>query len=379
MTSCPSCSSTLLFRDGFRYDTELPVQRWLCRRCGYRFSDSHKSYKECQTRGNRQVCVILQEAKNLATATELKTVAGDHTVREQEEQRGKILELEWKLKNDGRSTKTISNYSQCLHLLLKLGADLNDPENVKAVIARQDHWSPSTKVQNVAAYDKFAKTFKIAWTQPKYKSIQKVPFIPLESELDALIAACGNKTSTLLQILKETAARSGEAVRLTWADIDSQNNTVTINNPEKNGIARRFQVSPKLIAMINRLPRKSKLIFGEYPGKTAESLRASFHKQRKSLAFKLDNLRLLQIHLHTFRHWKATTEYAKTKDILHVMKLLGHRKIENTLIYTQLINFESNEYHSKVAETVDEARQLIESGFEHVCDFQNTMIFRKRK
>ena len=70
---------------------------------------------------------------------------------------------------------------------------------------------------------------------------------------------------------------------------------------------------------------------------------------------------------------------SRTKDILHVMRLLGHRKIDNTLIYTQLVNFESNEYHSKVAKNVDEARRLIEVGFEHVCDFQGTMIFRKRK
>jgi integrase len=167
---------------------------------------------------------------------------------------------------------------------------------------------------------------------------------------------------------------------LTWADIDVQNNTITINDPEKNGTARRVQVSPKLIGMINRLPKKSKLwIFGESPSKIADSLRATFHTQRKALAFKLGNPRLLQIHLHTFRHWKATTEYARTKDILHVMRLLGHRKIDNTLIYTQLVNFESNEYHSKVAKDVNEARQLIEVGFEYICDFQGTMIFRKRK
>jgi hypothetical protein len=37
-------------------------------------------------------------------------------------------------------------------------------------------------------------------------------------------------------------------------------------------------------------------------------------------------------------------EYAKTKDILDVMQLLGHRNIKNTLVYTQLSKFESNKY-----------------------------------
>jgi integrase len=52
------------------------------------------------------------------------------------------------------------------------------------------------------------------------------------------------------------------------------------------------------------------------------------------LATKLQNPRLLRITFHTFRHWKATMEYNRTKDILYVMKLLGHRCIKNTLVYT---------------------------------------------
>ncbi|MEM2593341.1 MAG: tyrosine-type recombinase/integrase [Candidatus Bathyarchaeia archaeon] len=55
------------------------------------------------------------------------------------------------------------------------------------------------------------------------------------------------------------------------------------------------------------------------------------------MAHKLNNLRLKQIHFHTIRHWKATMEYAKTRDILHVMKVLGHKNIKNTLIYTHLV------------------------------------------
>jgi hypothetical protein len=72
-------------------------------------------------------------------------------------------------------------------------------------------------------------------------------------------------------------------------------------------------------------------------------------------------------------------EYHKTKDILHVMRLLGHRNIQSTLIYTQLIEFEGDEFHSAVAATVGEAQQLVEEGFEYVCDFDHTKLFRKRK
>jgi hypothetical protein len=62
-----------------------------------------------------------------------------------------------------------------------------------------------------------------------------------------------------------------------------------------------------------------------------------------------------------------------------VTRLLGHRNIANTLIYTQLVEFESDEYCSAVANNVDEAKKLIEAGFEYACSHNETMLFRKRK
>jgi hypothetical protein len=61
------------------------------------------------------------------------------------------------------------------------------------------------------------------------------------------------------------------------------------------------------------------------------------------------------------------------------MRLLGHKNIANTLIYTQLVEFERDEYCSAVANNVDEAKKLIEAGFEFVCSHNETMLFRKRK
>jgi hypothetical protein len=72
-------------------------------------------------------------------------------------------------------------------------------------------------------------------------------------------------------------------------------------------------------------------------------------------------------------------EYHKTKDILHVMKVLGHKRIQNTLIYTQLVNLSDDEYVSKVARTVKEACQLVEAGFEYVTEIDDVKIFRKPK
>jgi hypothetical protein len=72
-------------------------------------------------------------------------------------------------------------------------------------------------------------------------------------------------------------------------------------------------------------------------------------------------------------------ECQKTKDILYVMRLLGHRNIQNTLRYTQLLEFRDKEYTAKVAPSEKEACMFIEAGFEYVCDYNGNKIFRKRK
>jgi hypothetical protein len=59
--------------------------------------------------------------------------------------------------------------------------------------------------------------------------------------------------------------------------------------------------------------------------------------------------------------------------------MLEDKSIANTLIYTQLVEFEGDEYCSAVASNVEEAKKLIEAGFEYVCSYGETMLFRKRK
>ena len=127
--------------------------------------------------------------------------------------------------------------------------------------------------------------------------------------------------------------------------------------------------------MLNSLPKDQPQVF---QGSLIHFGR-SYRRQRKRISSKLNNARIGRITFHTFRHFKATMEYHRTRDILHVMKMLGHRNIQNTLIYTQLVDFEGDEFHSATAKNVEEAQKLIEEGFEFVCDYDHIKIFRKRK
>jgi integrase len=234
----------------------------------------------------------------------------------------------------------------------------------------------STRSVIAAAYQKYAVLNNIKWLPPKYVQTRKLPFIPLEKEIDEFIACVGRRMSVLLQCLKETGARIGEVLRIEWNDVDSEKKTIAINHPEKHGNTRVVKVSDKLIAMLSWLPRDRSKVFGS----SFQAAHNSFNAQRKNAAEKLGNPRILQIHFHTFRHWRATMEYHRTKDILKVMRLLGHKNIANTLIYTQLVEFEDDDkYCTAVANNVQEARKLLETGFEYVCSHNETMLFRKRK
>jgi integrase len=308
----------------------------------------------------------------LEPQTETKTFAGEIS---QQDSKGKIVEFSWWMKKQGYKDGTILSRTKLLKIMVKRGANLYDPESIKDVIAKQS-WSEGRKENAVNAYTTFLTMTGGTWNPPIYCRIRKIPFIPKEDEIDALIASCAPKGAALLQTLKETAARVGEAWSLKWTDLDTENRTLRLT-PEKGSNPRISKISTKLLSMLLAMPRKSDRIFGNYP---LYGYRTCFTRQRKRAAIKLGNPRLLQITFHTFRHWKATMEYHKTKDILYVMRLLGHKSIKNTLVYTQLIEFpEDDEFVCKVAKTVQEASQLIENGFEFICAIYDAKLFRKRK
>jgi integrase len=169
--------------------------------------------------------------------------------------------------------------------------------------------------------------------------------------------------------------RCGEAIRLTWMDVETEHGLVTVNKPEKHSLPRQFKISGKLIAMLNRLPKQRDKIFHV----DLRTIRKRFMWQRNRIASKVENPRLKRITFHTLRHWLGTMEYHKTKNLLHVQERLGHRSITSTLIYTHLVNFEGDEYHTAIAKCLKEDEDLLKAGFEYVTERDGVKIYRKRK
>lgn len=387
---CPECGSKRLYKDGIRYLSDgQTVQRYLCRKCGYRFSwlraeRQHKTKNlksehtiktsECSSRA---LALLERRMEGAMSNVEEKAGSGPAGATEtsQANIKGKILEYLWHLKKLGRKETTVKGYGKILNTLAKQTNILN-PEAVLEFLAKASV-NETTKHDYAKTLNSFYRYLGISWQIPSYKPLQKIPFIPTEQEIDMLIANASKKVAALLQLLKETGMRVGEALALKWTDIDFERKTVRIT-AEKYSLPRILPLSDKCLAILNRLPKKTERIFP-----TKYSLDSLFYTQRKRIAHKLCNPRLLKIGFHTLRHWKGTMEYHKTKDIIHVQRLLGHKNIQNTMVYITIENAlftdVNDEFHVRTAKTVEEACKLVEVGFEYVTEIDGVKIFRKRK
>lgn len=388
--------STKIWKDGIRQTNQGKKQRYICRECGYRFtetepnslSDSNKKTSKNRMPlntpfkylSNCQICVSkTKAAKNLVKVEPQQETAKREGTNIDTDTKGKLFEFSWWMKKQGYAEETNKTYIGCLKMLLKKGANLYDPESIKDSLTRQN-WSPNRKLIAINSYTLYLKMNKATWEKPRCKVSRKIPFIPTEKELNTLIDKSGKKTSTFLLLLKETAMRCGEAKRILWTDLDSERRIIILNEPEKGSKPRAWKISIQLVAMLNRLPKKSKKIFGDGP---VDTMKNSFFRTRKRLATILNEPRLQRISFHTFRHWKATTLYHQTKDIYYVKEFLGHKSIKNTEIYITiertLFDSTNDEFNVKITKDPEEIKELLETGFDYICQKDELIFLRKRK
>jgi hypothetical protein len=66
-------------------------------------------------------------------------------------------------------------------------------------------------------------------------------------------------------------------------------------------------------------------------------------------------------------------------NVLTVKKLLRHKRIENTMKYISMIHFKDDEFEVTTATTIEEAKQILGSGFDYVTQKDGIMLFRKPK
>jgi len=204
--------------------------------------------------------------------------------------------------------------------------------------------APATVSQYVSALRfLFVKTLRrhfLAEYIPFPKSRRRLPTVLSPEEVTQLIDAAGNLYHrTLLMTLYSTAVRRAELCRLKVQDIDSQRMMIRINQG-KGGRDREVPLSPKLLQTLRVYFRWMRPTTFLFPG-TVKGVRADVPitpnvvwlacrqaAQRAGITKRLSP--------HSLRHSCASHLLEAGADLRTIQVLLGHSRLEHTLIYLHL-------------------------------------------
>ncbi len=364
LPKCPECGNPSSFKDGKRkLANGETTQRYVCRVCGYRYTlPSILNAVKDNLSGNQIGAFKVKNLEPVQKTSGKLFCAGDAKL--DADIRGLLTQFYVYLEKEAYSVE--SDYVDKVKHLAVLGANLRDPELVKTVIGEMKHKNGEkikngTKMLYCYAYDAFVKMLKLDWNMPIYHQEDFDPFVPDETELDALINAAKSKLlAAFLQTLKEIFGDPGEVLRIKWLDVDFNNKSISIRYPVKNHLPRTLQVSNRLLAMIDALPRKDDRVFPIAYG----SILRRYVLMRKKTAEIQKNPRLLAVDFTAFRTWAGTMiAYHTNGNVLTVKKLLGHKQVKNTMKYIGKIEFQSQDFETTSVTTVEDVLRLGKEGW----------------
>ena len=155
-----------------------------------------------------------------------------------------------------------------------------------------------------------------------------------------------------------------ELANVTLKDIDLDKGTLSVRG-FKGHNSRAFKLKNDTLVCTAEYLR---LHCAEKPFPDAHWMGTVWRHVRNKVAEKLKEPSIRAIRLYDLRHFCTTMLCHKTKDVLLVNQQLGHKKIETTLLYTQLVHFDGDDgFCGATAKTVDEAAKLIEQCFDYIC------------
>jgi len=171
---------------------------------------------------------------------------------------------------------------------------------------------------------------------------QTLPVVLSREEVARLIAAAPNlKSQTALSLAYATGLRVSEVVSLKVTDIDSKRMTLRVE--QGKGRKDRYAMLPpvlleRLRAWWRLAHAQGKMLPGGwlFPGLnpveplTARQLNRAVHIAAETA--KIDK----RVSMHTLRHSFATHLLEQKVDIRVIQVMLGHKKLETTVVYTHV-------------------------------------------
>lgn len=179
------------------------------------------------------------------------------------------------------------------------------------------------------------------------KPQRKTPRFLTKEEIASLLTKCSLSLSNIVRVLLNTGMRWGELRNLEWDDIDWNTKQIHIGIKKDwspKGGERKIPMNDVVISIIKSFPKRENFIFTT---KTGSRVR----QQGTWMAFKLacQRAKIDNATLHTLRHTFASHLIMAGVDLVSVSKLLGHKDISTTMIYSHL----SSDHLQQAVEKLD--------------------------
>ena len=169
----------------------------------------------------------------------------------------------------------------------------------------------------------------------RFRKEEKIPVVLSEEEVAAVIKAVNNlKHKVILMTIYSAGLRLSECLALTVADMDFDRNQIRIRQgkgkKDRQTVLSRTLLSEMKDYLIKFCP-KIFLFEGQKGGRySASSVQAIMKRAVKKSGIKKHAT------VHTLRHSFATHLLENGTDIRFIQKLLGHKRLETTQIYTHI-------------------------------------------
>ena len=170
---------------------------------------------------------------------------------------------------------------------------------------------------------------------PKAKKEEKLPEVLNKEEINKLLNSTQNiKHKLILHLLYYAGLRLNELLNLKIEDLDFQRKVIHLKNTKSN--------KHRIIFLHEKIEEIIKQYEPAKKGLLLKSDRMTKYSQRtiqqiiKNLSKKCQITK--KVTPHTLRHSFATHLLEAGCDIRYIQKLLGHKKLETTQIYTHIAN-----------------------------------------
>lgn len=219
--------------------------------------------------------------------------------------------------------------------------NLKDRDVLNSIVAlvRNKKYSISSQKQLIGAIslfyrELFKRSIDFSLIYPSRK-VEGLPIVLSKEEVKTMLKTVSNlKHKTILASVYGLGLRISEVINLKIVDVDSDRMLVTIK--EGKGNKDRIVMLPKKLLLLFReyflkYRPKEYLFEGQSLSKySASSIRKVFKKSLKDANITKNAT------VHTLRHSFATHLLENGTDIRIIQKLLGHKNIATTLIYTKV-------------------------------------------